>query len=218
MAFILNIDTAVSSGSFCLARDGEVLHRELSEDPKGQGAWLHEAIKSVFDRNGLRLSALDAIAVSNGPGSYTGLRIGLATAKGLCYALNKPLILLSTLHVMALSVKNDAKDLICPMIDARRMEVFTALFHKNLDIFEAPTARVLSQNSYEEVLQEHQVLFTGNGSPKFQQLLQHPNAQYLEKTVTAEQMAPLSETAFYAENFSDLAYCEPFYLKGVFIK
>lgn len=218
MALILNIDTAVSGASFCVARDGVVLTIEEYNDTKGQSAWLHEAIKISFEKNNLQLHDLDAIAVSNGPGSYTGLRIGLASAKGLCYTLQKPLITLSTLKIMAWSVKEFATDLICPMIDARRMEVFTALYEKNLKIIKEPAAYVLSENSFKEELQHRKILFTGNGSLKFRELVVHPNAEYLEQELTADQMVPLSEADFLEKNFSDLAYCEPFYLKSVYIQ
>src|SRR5204863_8131404 len=116
MALILNIDTAVDVASICLAKDGKVLSIDKNESQKDHAAWLHIAIKEIFEKNNLELRSVDAIAVTGGPGSYTGLRIGMATAKGLCYALNKPLVALNTLLVMANAAKEEISDRLCPMI------------------------------------------------------------------------------------------------------
>src|SRR6185503_9501274 len=135
MALILHIDTAVEAASVCLAKNGEVLFisknvrkDSLGERQKDHAAWLHIAIKDIFEKNNLEITSLDAVAVTEGPGSYTGLRIGMATAKGICYGLSKPLVTLNTLLVMANAAKSNDAGLLCPMIDARRMEVFTAVY------------------------------------------------------------------------------------------
>src|SRR6187399_3095526 len=136
MALILNIDTAVDVASLCLAKDEEVLSIARNESQKDHASWLHIAIKEIFEKNNSELTSVHAVAVTGGPGSYTGLRIGMATAKGICYALNKPLISLNTLLVMANAAKDvhnsfaESANLLCPMIDARRMEVFTAIYTK----------------------------------------------------------------------------------------
>src|SRR5688572_11700858 len=128
MALILNIDTAVDAASVCLARDGKELTLEKNKKQKDHAAWLHLAIKHIFEKNELELKAVDAIAVTAGPGSYTGLRIGMATAKGICYALNKTLITLNTMEVMANVEKNEKADRLCPMIDERRRVVVNGLY------------------------------------------------------------------------------------------
>src|SRR6188508_3675664 len=180
MALLLNIDTAVDIASICLAKDGQVLSiaknvREdaVGESQKDHASWLHIAIKEIFEKNDLELGAVDAIAVTGGPGSYTGLRIGMATAKGICYALNKPLISLNTLLVMANVAKEEKADLLCPMIDARRMEVFTALYTKELEIVKEPAAITLNENSFAEYLLNNSICFFGNGSNKFSAINKH---------------------------------------------
>src|SRR6187401_260662 len=132
MALILNIDTAVDVASICLAKDGKVLSIAKNESQKDHASWLHVAIKEVFEENNLELRSVDAIAVTGGPGSYTGLRIGVATAKGICYALNKPLISVNTLESFAAGIrkKNPDFDYYVPMLDARRMEVYCAIYDK----------------------------------------------------------------------------------------
>jgi len=217
MGMILNIDTAIEKASICLAKAGvSIAYAELAER-NAQAAWLHQAIRDLLSKAGTDMQMLDAIAVSNGPGSYTGLRIGLATAKGLCFVLQKPLITLNTLMVMAHASANQASDLICPMIDARRMEVFTAVFDKNLAIVEEPAAVVLSADSFSRLLSNHPVLFTGNGAAKFKQLVVHPNARFMEAEVNATHMAGLAETEYINGKFNNLAYAEPYYLKSVHI-
>ena len=152
MAFILNIDTALQTGSVCISRDAQPLAYLQNTEPSSQASWIHEAIRQLMQECHLQLHELNAVAVSNGPGSYTGLRIGLATAKGICYTLNIPLICINTLFIMASSVSPEADDLICPMIDARRMEVFTALYDKQLNTIEEQAALVVTEKSFEDYL------------------------------------------------------------------
>src|SRR6187549_617972 len=176
MALILNIDTAVDVASICLAKDGKVLSIAKNESQKDHASWLHIAIKEIFEKNNLKLGSVDAVAVTGGPGSYTGLRIGLATAKGICYALNKPLIILNTLLVMAYAAKDESSDLLCPMIDARRMEVFTAIYTKELQIVKEPVAITLNENSFAEYFTNSSICFFGNGSNKFHAIEKKPQA------------------------------------------
>src|SRR6187455_1813835 len=176
MALILNIDTAVDVASICLAKDGMVLSIAVGESQKDHASWLHIAIKEIFEKNDLELRAVDAIVVTGGPGSYTGLRIGMATAKGICYALNKPLISLNTLLAMANAAKDENADLLCPMIDARRMEVFTAIYTKELQIVKEPVAITLNENSFTEYFSNNNVCFFGNGSNKFQAIEKNSQA------------------------------------------
>src|SRR3954463_10682013 len=141
MSFILNIDTSIESAAVCIAENGTELHTISNSTKKDHATFLHNAIKNIIEITSIGLQSLDAIAVANGPGSYTGLRVGLATAKGLCYALNKPLILLNTLEVMAhaaiketFNTRHSVADILyCPMIDARRMEVFTGIYNEQIE-------------------------------------------------------------------------------------
>jgi len=220
MALLLNIDTAVDTASICLAKDGKALSisKNIREDAVGESqkdhaSWLHIAIKEIFEKNDLELRAVDAIVVTGGPGSYTGLRIGMATAKGICYALNKPLISLNTLLVMANAAKQENADLLCPMIDARRMEVFTAIYTKELEIIKEPAAMTLTENSFDEYLLSNSICFFGNGSNKFRTINKHEKAVFKDLKIDASSMVALSEKSFVEKAFADLAYAEPLYLK-----
>ena len=163
------------------------------------------------------MAELDAIAVSKGPGSYTGLRIGVSTAKGLCYALDKPLIAVNTLLAMANEVnrQNHSQALLCPMIDARRMEVYTALYDGELNELEKTSAKILEENSFDETLNQKQVLFFGNGADKFMALKTGvANAVFIDNiTPSAWSVGLLANQAFLRGDFEDVAYFEPFYLK-----
>ena len=211
MALILNIDTAVDMASVCLAKDGKIL--SIGKNEKDHAAWLHPAIKVIFEKNNLALKTVDAIAVTGGPGSYTGLRIGMATAKGICFALNKPLITLNTLQVMANAGKMEKTDLLCPMIDARRMEVFTAIYSKDLQIIKEPAAIEINEKSFDEELSTNTICFFGNGSIKFQSIKKNERAIFSTIISNASSMIALSEEKYKQQEFADLAYAEPLYLK-----
>ena len=213
MALILNIDTAVDVASVCLAKDGQALSIVRNESQKDHASWLHIAIKEIFEKNNLEVRSVDAIAITGGPGSYTGLRIGIATAKGICYALNKPLISLNTLLAMVNAAKNESADLLCPMIDARRMEVFTAIYTKDLQIIKEPAAITLHENSFDEYLSDSSICFFGNGSNKLKAIIKHGKAIFKDLKVDASSMISLSEKKFTGKEFTDLAYAEPLYLK-----
>jgi tRNA threonylcarbamoyladenosine biosynthesis protein TsaB len=222
MALILNIDTATEHASVCLSKDAQLVAIEENPNQKDHASFIQPAIKKMLSAVSIQLSAIDAIAVSNGPGSYTGLRVGLSTAKGLCYALNKPLILLNTLEVIAFAAIAEQKlstihyqpsTLFCPMIDARRMEVFTALYDENLNNILPPTAMILDENSFADQIQSHQIIFSGSGSIKFQKLMQHSNAIFSHTKHDACHMQTIAEKLYSLKNFADVAYSEPFYLK-----
>ena len=213
MGLILNIDTAVDAASICLARDEAIIATASNEKQKDHAAWLHEAIRSIIKSGDSSFTDLDAIAVTGGPGSYTGLRIGMAAAKGICYVINKPLISLNTLEVMAGAVKDSSANLLCPMIDARRMEVFTALYTKDLKIMKEPTAMVLDETSFRDELTSNSTCFFGNGSKKFKSICANENALFAEVMSDATSMISLSEQKFLQKDFADLAYAEPLYLK-----
>jgi tRNA threonylcarbamoyladenosine biosynthesis protein TsaB len=218
MALILNIDTAVEIASVCLAKDGEVVAFLKNEQQNNHAEWLHVAIKNIIETSGVPLNTLDAVAVTEGPGSYTGLRISMATAKGICFALDKPLICLNTLQVMANAAKNidlskNKAGLLCPMIDARRMEVFTALYSYDLTEIKKSSALILDATSFEEELALQQIWFFGNGSEKFKNIKKNTNAFFQQVTTEASSMVSLAENKFIKREFADLAYAEPQYSK-----
>jgi len=213
MALILNIDTAVETASICLAKDGRLLLLDKNKDQKDHAGWLHPAIEAMMNETGYKLTDMDAFTVTIGPGSYTGLRVGLATAKGFCFALQKPLIVINTLQMMANAATENAVELICPMIDARRMEVFTAIYNKKLEIIVEPLALVVDEKSFAKELALNKILFLGNGSKKFKSLCENKNAVFTEITADASNIISLSELQFSKNQFADLAYSEPLYLK-----
>lgn len=213
MGLILNIDTALDTASVCLARDEEILALAINENQKNQAGWLHLVIDEVLKKNSLTPNQLDAVAVSIGPGSYTGLRVGLATAKGLCYAINIPLIAVSTLKMIAFAAKEEATSLICPMIDARRMEVFTAVYDKELQEKIPPHALIIDESSFAGLLSNSAILFCGNGSKKLQPLISNTNATFSDNISNASHISALSQNCFLQKEFADLAYTEPLYIK-----
>lgn len=213
MALLLCIDTAQETASVCLTNDDRIVGSSANNEQRDHAAWLHQAINNLLQQQNLSINAIDAIAVSNGPGSYTGLRVGLSAAKGLCYALNIPLITISTLKMMASAIKEQTAGLLCPSIDARRMEVYTAIYTKELNEVLSPTAMIIDENSFASFLSNEILIFTGSGMDKLKKIIQHPNAQFIETVFAAENLVPLAIQEFQARHFADLAYAEPFYIK-----
>ncbi len=216
MALILNIDTALETASVCLSRDDEVLHILQNSDQKDHAAWMHVAIESLLQQCSCKISDVDAVAVSIGPGSYTGLRVGLAAAKGICYVLHIPLIAVSTLEAMAYTVKEEATELICPLIDARRMEVYSAIFDKQMTEIEKPRAMVINAGSFTDRLQQQKILFCGSGSKKLQEMLTHNNASFSSTIMNASSIAALAREKHLVKDYADLAYAEPLYIKDFY--
>jgi len=212
VAILLHIDTAISGASVCISRDDQVLHELTNPEQRDSAAWLQVAIRDLLSAAGMRPSDLSAVSVSSGPGSYTGLRVGMASAKGLCYALNIPLIALPTLDLMARAV-SPAGTWLCPMIDARRMEVFTALYDEELRQVLPVHNLILDKDSFSAYLAERPITFFGNGSAKFEALLQTPHARFRPFSLSAAQMAAPASEAFAAGQFADLAYEVPLYGK-----
>jgi len=197
MAYILCIETSTTNCSVALIKDKEVVVSKEDYDTKYSHAErLHQFINIVVNEAGIAFRDLDAISVSKGPGSYTGLRIGVSTAKGLCYGLNIPLISVDTLHSLALQVK--AKEgFVVPMIDARRMEVYSAIFSNTYKQLRSTEAEVLTEVSYETYLQKNKVYFIGNGVAKFAEINKHKNAEFIsDKLPSAIEMATVSYTKF----------------------
>lgn len=217
MALILQIETATQVCSAALSVNGETIAlKELQANNIHAGS-LTLFIQEVMASGGYSYSNLDAIAVSKGPGSYTGLRIGVSTAKGLCFALDKPLIAIGTLGMMAkgfLRANPNYNGLVCPMIDARRMEVFTSVFDTSLVTIEPVSAKIIDEQSFKDHLNQAPVTFIGDGAEKCKAALNHPNALFsAENFNSAGNMSELSFDAFSNKSFEDLAYFEPFYLK-----
>lgn len=223
MASILCIETSTEVCSVALAVDG--ITTSILEDKSGKNhaLLLTRFINDLLSEKNLDMGRLDAVAVSGGPGSYTGLRIGISTAKGLCYAAGVPLIAIPSLEILAHHVIKNPSDygiekndsfLYCPMIDARRMEVYAAVYDSRLTKLRNVQADIIDHMSFSALLKNQRMLFFGNGADKCKMTIQHPNSHFLEKvTTSAGYMSGLAETAFNSGNFVDVAYYEPFYLK-----
>lgn len=193
MSLILNIETATKNCSVCLAKNGEVIVvKELNNGNYSHAEVLHPFIVELLNEVKLTSKDIDAVAVSKGPGSYTGLRIGVSAAKGLCFAFDKPLISIDTLTSLSHHISID-KGFVIPMIDARRMEVYAAVFNENHEQIREIKAEVIDENSYYEYLEEKKVYFLGDGSEKVREVIKHKNAVFIEdKFPSAKEMAQLS--------------------------
>jgi tRNA threonylcarbamoyladenosine biosynthesis protein TsaB len=214
MALILNIETATKVCSVSLGKDGnELATIEFNSPNYSHAEKLNSLIIQLLKEAAIKLSDLDAVAVSEGPGSYTGLRIGTSTAKGLCYGLDIPLIAINSLKALARLVKAP-NGLLCPLFDARRMEVYAAIYSKDLDVVLPTKAIVIDADSFQEYLANGPVCFFGPGADKCKAVLGDENAIFLpEMEVSARGMIGLSEQKFNQNQFEDTAYFEPFYLK-----
>lgn len=216
MTYILNIETATHICSISLSKDGKTIDLVESFEDKTHAELLTVFIEKILIRNKISTSDLSAIAVSEGPGSYTGLRIGVSVAKGLCYGLKIPLISIPTLLAMAKGAKETLKEnaLLCPMIDARRMEVYTSIYDQKLNTVEDIHAKIINTDSFSDILDKQKVLFFGTGSEKCKSNIQHKNALFLDNSfISAKHMSSLSFNKFQNQDFEDVAYFEPFYLK-----
>lgn len=218
MPVILNIETSTTVCSVAISSNDDIIFNKIDlEGPSHAallGVFVDEAVKSLREKN----INLDAVAVSCGPGSYTGLRIGVSEAKGLCFGMNIPLIAINTLLIMASGVISNAKlpkeALLCPMIDARRMEVYAALYDQKLNLIRDIQADIVGEDSYREFLSKNKVVFFGNGSDKCKDKLTSANAEFLDDIYPkASDMISLANKAFEEQSFVDVAYFEPFYLK-----
>ena len=217
MSYILNIETATKNCSVSLAQHGETLIcKEISEQGYSHAEKLHVFIDEIMKESGLAMTDLQAIAVSQGPGSYTGLRIGVSAAKGLCYALSIPLIAIDTLTTLASQVQK-TDGLIVPMIDARRMEVYSAVFHSNKEMIREVQAEILTEDSFLE--QSGPIYFVGDSNEKAKSVLTKSNFIFLDTIVfpSANEMSAMSYNKFLKEDFVDVAYFEPYYLKDFMI-
>jgi len=214
LSLILSIETATTNCSVSVSKDGNtIVLKEDYDKNYSHAERLHVYIDEVLKDATIESSQLDAIAVSKGPGSYTGLRIGVSAAKGLCFALNKPLISIPTLEALAHQVVcNDG--IIVAMLDARRMEVYAAIFDSNYNQIKETQAKILDESSFKEYLTQGKVYFIGNGVEKTKTLISHPNAIFIEdKLPSANEMSALANQKYKKSDFEDIAYFEPYYLK-----
>jgi len=215
---ILHIETSTNVCSVAVSEHSGLLFSVSNDEEMNLAALLSGFVDQALMFIKANNKKPDAVAVSSGPGSYTGLRIGVSTAKGLCYGLDIPLIAVSTPEIIATGALKQINDhdlfLICPMIDARRMEVYSAFYNSKNEVFRNIMADIIDENSYSEILSRHKVYFTGNGAGKCKTTITHPNAVFIDDIAPlAENMIPIATKAYTEKNFVDIAYFEPFYLK-----
>lgn len=215
MAIILNIETATKNCSVCLSEDDKIL--ALSEFNEGQFSHaekLHTFILDVLEISGREMQDIDAIAVSKGPGSYTGLRIGVSAAKGLCFSLDKPLISIPTLTSLANTISVGKNEIIVSLLDARRMEVYSSIYDSNHQEIRNTEAQIIDENSFESYLENNKVHFLGDGAEKCKEIIKHKNAIFLNDYFpSSKEMANLSFEKYTNHDFEDVVYFEPYYLK-----
>ena len=214
MAYILNIETSTTNCSVSLSNEGETL--VLKEDYNtnySHAESLHVFIDEVIKEANLKLSQINAISVSKGPGSYTGLRIGVSAAKGLCFSLNVPLISVDTLESLAHQLQVES-GFIIPLLDARRMEVYASVYDNKYQNIRATEAEIITETSFSDYLETSKVYFIGDGVEKIKTVINHPNANFIDgKMPSSKNMCILSFDKYKKSDFEDVAYFEPFYLK-----
>ncbi len=224
MSLILGIETATKICSVAISDGNKLLALKEEGGEYSHSEKLTVFIQDITKKTGLKLKNIDAIAVSKGPGSYTGLRIGASVAKGLCYALNKPLIIVDTLQAMAFGMskvqqacteRSRSTDLYCSMIDARRMEVYTALYDRNNKLMEPISAKIIDEDSFTDYLKNNKIVFFGDGAEKCREVLSiNPNATFSDEGFpSAQYVNQIALEKFNKQEFEDVAYFEPYYLK-----
>ena len=218
MAIILNIETATKNCSVSIANNGVIKAiKELNNGNYSHAEVLHSFIVAVLKEASINLNQIDAIAVSKGPGSYTGLRIGVSAAKGLSFSLHKPLISVDTLTSLSHSISIN-EGLIVPMLDARRMEVYSAIFNHNNEQIREIKAEIIDTTSFVDYLQTNTMYFLGDGAQKCKEVISHKNAVFVDdKFPSAREMAKLSFHKYELNDVEDVAYFEPFYLKDFIV-
>lgn len=219
MKYILNIDTSLPKAVVFLSKDGLIVQLALNENQRNHASFLHPAIKQLLENEKIKMSDLSAVSVAIGPGSYTGIRVGMATAKGLCLALDIPILPIDNLYLLAAACRseiiNDAS-IICSMIDARRMEVFTASYDLNLNITTEPQALVLDENSFSESIKKGEVVFCGNGSEKLKIFLSLDDSYFIPIDDTSIAMSNISYKLLKTRTLGNLISVEPFYMKDFY--
>lgn len=213
MSLILHIQTALEHAMVGIAQNGTLLAARDNAVQKEHASFLQPAIRELCRESGIDLRDLSAISVVAGPGSYTGLRVGMAGAKGLCYALHIPLITFNTLRWMASAGASSDARFLCPMIDARRMEVFTAVYTPGGETIREPFAAILDEKLFEAQLEQGKTAFFGGGTAKFRAIMQHPNASFENLEAGQEELARISWNLYQSRAFSDLTLAAPLYVK-----
>ena len=211
MERIILIETSTALCSVALAEEGNIVAYRESSAPKAHASLTAVFIQEMLSERGLTMADCDAVCVSMGPGSYTGLRVGVSTAKGLCFGSGKPLLAVGTLDTLVAQAESDARFII-PMVDARRMEVYTAVFENGKQLTETAPA-IIDENSFAEYLEQGPCLFIGDGAGKCADVIKHPNASFCQCWPKASSMLSPATAAYKEKRFEDVAYFEPFYLK-----
>ena len=221
MAFILSLETSTNVCSVAVHQDGKLLANSELHKPQSQASKLAMMIKAVLQLAEVDAKQLAAVAITSGPGSYTGLRIGTSTAKGLCYALNIPLIAIKTLDLLAYQANrwNTEKSLLCPMIDARRMEVYCQVVDADFGVRQSIEAKIIDETSFLDFLNQERVLFFGDGVAKCREVIQHPQAIFLNNMFpNAAELGVMANQKLQNQQTEDLQHFEPFYLKDFVAK
>ncbi len=216
MALLLSIDTALEKAFIGLFDGNKELASAVNDDTKNHAAFVQKAVQTVMRSAAVSFGQIDAVAVANGPGSYTGLRVGLASAKGICYAAGKPLLLVGTLEVMArAAVKHFGEEaaLYCPVIDARRNEVFAAIYDYYLRPLIYPQPIIVEKNSFQPWLDKKKLFFLGSGHNKCENIITHPNAVFTNISYSPDHTNEIAQRLFAQQLFADVAYAEPYYTK-----
>lgn len=220
MAIILNLETATTNCSVSISKNGKLLVlKEYNSEGYSHSEKLHVFIKEAIEEASLRMSDISAIAVSKGPGSYTGLRIGVSAAKGLCFSLDIPLISIPTLESMAHQFKTEKDVLLIPVLDARRMEVYSCVFDEDYKEIRETRAEIIDENSFREYVAHSKVILLGSGAEKCKELLTNSNFSFGTDVVpSSKEMVALSYEKFENSDFENVAYFEPYYLKDFMIQ
>jgi tRNA threonylcarbamoyladenosine biosynthesis protein TsaB len=219
MNYILNIHTTAEKAIVNISNEHQLIGTSVNSEQKEHAGFLHTAIKNILAENHLKIAELKAVGVTGGPGSYTGIRVGLATAKGLCFALKIPMMMYNSLELTAFSaIENseaDSQALFCPMIDARRMEVFSAVYDHKLKEIQSPAAIVLDENSFSDLPAHFPVFYFGSGAAKFKQLAENRNTHwhYISSDVTSEALACFGWNKFKKNDFENVVNAKPLYVK-----
>lgn len=218
MSILLNIDTTTEIATVCISKEDFILYSLSNNNKKEHASFVQTAVKELLNKSGLSFKDMVAISVTEGPGSYTGIRVGMASAKGFCYALNIPLITISTLEVMTLSAIiilaiTDTSTLYCPVIDARRMEVFTGLYNNEVKEILKPCATIVTADFLKNHLQNHEITFFGSGSFKIKPLLNNKKAFFKNINILPEALARLSFQKLQKKIFTNYVNNSPLYIK-----
>jgi tRNA threonylcarbamoyladenosine biosynthesis protein TsaB len=216
MALILSLETSAHNCSVALHSNGQLLSNESVAEPQAHASKLAYLIQSVLSKASVSIHELEAVAITSGPGSYTGLRIGTSTAKGLCYSLAVPLVAVNTLELLLHQglTLSEKENLLCPMIDARRMEVYCTIADTNSTIIQPIEAKVIDENSFEDLLDKNRIVFYGDGAAKCKATLTHPNALFIDHiTPSAIALGQRATEKLKQAQVEDIIHFEPFYLK-----